>query len=139
MLLRHFIIRGDIVMVPMKQLASGITSFAKARIYPGLSASGKTRLSLALGVANYTPEGVFRFLLSVLLPEAVPEQLVKSGVLLGVLDGEGGVNEEMLLELAAAHAKENGSIGFAFGGIEISLTEANIEDMREYIAKAKTK
>jgi len=124
-------------MVPMKQLVAGITSFSKACIYPGLSASGKTRLSLALGVANYTPEGTMRFLLSAVLPDAALEQLMKSGVLLGLLDDDDGVNEEMLLALATAHAREYGDIDINLGGAIISLTEANIESLGEHIAKAK--
>ena len=78
-----------------------------------------------------------RFLLSAVLPDAALEQLMKSGVLLGLLDDDDGVNEEMLLALATAHAREYGDIDINLGGAIISLTEANIESLGEHIAKAK--
>jgi len=123
-------------MVKIDKVIAGASEYVKDKLYPSLDSVNRMKISAALSLARLRPDGALKLMLIHFLPNTTVEKALESAAVMGIVDGKGNVDVELLLDIAKAHIQEFGELGVNLFGIEFDLSEANIEMLGDYIKKA---
>lgn len=124
-------------MIKINQVANGVAAFVEAKIFPSLTLTSRTMAIAALTYARLKPINALNFVSMAAMPNATPDNIMRSAEALNLIDNEYNVDVDTLIEIAKETARKCGKLEIKLYGFGVALEESHFELLKTFIEKAE--